>query len=563
MPEDGETFGSPTNRGRSDRAGSGVALRMQPQGCTMAERGKFPTGFPPAAGGEEPMRIMLVDPPFYRFMGYYNRYFPLGLVSIGTVLREAGHDVVVYDADANRHATKADYSRLREHYAAYVAGLNTLDHPLWRELRENLRTYRPQLIGISGFTPKFGAVARIAEIAKEDDPDRPVILGGPHATLRPEEALRNCPHIDVAVIGEGETTALEVVEHFGSQTGPPLAQIPGLAFRANGAVMRTAGRQRAPALDDVPMPARELLLRNAHYSAEDMGLIMTSRGCPFHCGYCAVTAWGRTVAYRSTAKVVAEMRLVRDRYGTRQFAIKDDTFTVNRKRVVEFCERLIAERLRVNWECNTRVNLVDEPLLRRMKRAGCNEIKFGIESGSERVLATIDKGITRDDARRTAALMRKVGILWSGYFMLGLPGETAEDARQTLEFMRELRPNFAAIAVYEPFPQTALFAEGVARGLVEPEMTPGDYSSRIPSDLYVKDPSRRVDGMSPEEFRAIEQLLKVAFNRHNVHVGRLWRRARSRARTYLSEPLTVLEDGKKLMGLVRSGAPAGVVGLTR
>ncbi len=499
------------------------------------------------------MRIMLVDPPFYRFMGYYNRYFPLGLVLLGTVLREAGREVIVYDADCNRKARDVDYSRLPERYGAYIAGLNTASHPAWEELRANLRRFKPDLVGISGFTPKFGAAARVAEICKADNADRPVVIGGPHATLRPEEILQNSPYIDVVVGGEGEATILELAAHFGSQTGKPLEAIAGLAFRANGSVLKTPERKRARDLDAFPFAARELLLGQASYTAEDMGLIMTSRGCPFACAYCAITVWGRNMAYRSVENVVVEMRAVKARYGTRQFAIKDDTFTVNRTRAVEFCERLIAEKLDVNWDCNTRVNLIDEPLLRLMKRAGCNEIKFGIESGSERVLETLDKGITRQDARRMAALVQQVGLLWTGYFMMGIPGETTEDVRQTLEFMYELKPNFAAVAVYEPFPRTAMFAEGVRRGLVAPDMTIEDYYTRIPSDLYVKTPARRVDGMSPEEFREMERFIKAAFHRYNMGVGRLWSRARSRGRTYLRQPQMVLSDLRKLRGLVRAG----------
>lgn len=495
------------------------------------------------------MRIMLIDPPFYRFMGYYNRYFPLGLVFLGTVLREAGHEVVVYDADCNRDSTDVDYSRLPERYPSYVAGLNTPGHAAWDDLRSVLRAWQPELVGLSGFTPKFGAAARVAEISKADDPDRPVIIGGPHATLCPEEILHISPHIDAAVIGEGEATILELCKHFGGHRGKPPDAVAGVAFRANGSIARTPERRRTRTLDEFPLPARELLLGQATYTPEDMGLLMTSRGCPFACAYCAITVWGRRMAYRSVENVVTEMRRVKARYGTRQFAFKDDTFTLNRRRVVELCERLIAERLDVNWDCNTRVNLVDEPLLRLMRRAGCNEIKFGIESGSDRVLGILDKGITRDDARRMARLMRKVGLLWSGYFMMGLPGETAADVRQTLDFMYELQPNFAAIAVYEPFPKTAMFEDGVRRGLVAPEMTLDDYYTRIPSDLYVKDVGRRVDAMTPGEFQETERLAKAAFNRYNVGLGRLVSRARARSRTYLGQPSMIVSDFLKVRGL--------------
>ena len=198
-------------------------------------------------------------------------------------------------------------------------------------------------------------------------------------------------------------------------------------------------------------------MSESRYTSEDMGLIMTSRGCPYGCTYCSTDT--RRVSYRSIDNVLKEIRLVKEKYGTSQFSFKDDSFTVNRKRVEDLCDRLIKEKFNINWECNTRVNLINDDLLLKMKRAGCNSIKVGIESGSERVLKEMNKGITHDQVRNAAKLFRKVGIHWTGYFMMGVPGETVEDVYKTLDFMYEVKPDFASIGVYEPFPGTPMFAE--------------------------------------------------------------------------------------------------------
>ena len=214
-------------------------------------------------------------------------------------------------------------------------------------------------------------------------------------------------------------------------------------------------------------------MNRATYSPEDMGLIMTSRGCPFSCTFCATD--NRQVRYRSIEHVLREIRHVRDTYGTVHFTLKDDSFTVDKKRVAEFCDALTREDLRIGWECNTRVDLVTEEMLRTMKRAGCNSVKVGIESGSERVLERMNKRITLDQIRAAAGLFRKVGIHWTGYFLIGTPGESLEDIYRTLDFMYEIRPDFAAIGVYEPFPETVMFHEGIRRGLVKAEHAYGGF----------------------------------------------------------------------------------------
>lgn len=490
------------------------------------------------------MKILLIDPPFYRLIGFYNRYFPLGLTTVGTVLRDAGHEVRVYDADFNENPTAIDYRRLPERYPAYLASLRDSDHPVWREVRRTVERYRPDMVGISLWTTYAASAFHVAAICKTVNPACAVVVGGPHATVRAEETLRICPAVDYVVRGEGEATSVKLANHL-MGAGPGLETIDGLCFRSAGGIVHSPPREHVKDLDEVPLPDRSLLINGRTYSSEDMGLIMTSRGCPFSCSFCATQT--RRVRCRSIERVVAEIKAVKAAYGTTQFSFKDDSFTVNKGRVAAFCDAFLREGLRIGWECNTRVDLVTEDLLVRMKNAGCNSIKVGIESGSEAVLERMNKRITLDQARRAAALFRKVGIHWTGYFLMGIPGETAVDVSRTLAFMYELRPDFASIGVYEPFPGTPIFDEGIRRGLVKPDMTMADFYGVLPNHYYKVAPHRQVETIDPQAYARLEREMKEQFHKYNKQYERLLSRARSRMKQYVRSPRVLCEDFRKYL----------------
>ncbi len=206
--------------------------------------------------------------------------------------------------------------------------------------------------------------------------------------------------------------------------------------------------------------------------------------------------------------------------------------------------------IKINWDCNTRVDLVDRELLRVMKKAGCNSIKVGIESGSERILMLMDKGITLERIQASAKLFRNVGIHWTAYFMMGIPTETKEDMKKTLNLLYTIKPSFASIGVYEPFPGTKLFDIGVEHGLVNKEMSYEDFFTRIPSDYYVKDVNRRVDTMDHGDFVALEKEVKDAFHTYNKGILRIFERAKARSGVYLNNPKIFCSDIKKFLGWV-------------
>jgi len=319
-------------------------------------------------------------------------------------------------------------------------------------------------------------------------------------------------------------------------------EIPGVSFQEDGKVIPRRLTPFISDLDRYPYPGRELLLNQYKYTSEDMGVIMTSRGCPYKCGFCSHAP---KVRYRNLDNVIAEIRDVRDEYGTRQFAIKDDSFTVNRKRTMEFCRILINERLDINWDCTTRVNLIDDELLDITEEAGCNVIKVGIETGSERIMKEVNKGITLEQAKKAADLLNKHGIFWSAYFMMGLRQETEEDILKTYEFMKEINPFYAGLGVYESFRHTELFDLGVEMGLLYPEVEIDHFFRTRPKDYYFIDPRRRVVEIKPERFEELTDYMTKYFDKHNKAFSKMAKRGWIRKKSYFNDPGLLFGDLRK------------------
>ena len=499
------------------------------------------------------MKILLVDPPFYQFIGFYNRYFPLGLAYLAAALRERGHEVRIYDADANINPDKMNFTALEESYPAYLRSVADDAPPVFDGLKRTLAEFKPDLVGVSAWTTYVASSMKTAEICKKWNAGVPVVMGGPHVSIKGEELLRICPAVDVLVKGEGEQTLPELAALLQTKGFTPgeLEKIKGIAFRTPSNIQSTPDREFAQDLDAIPFPARDLLIHKDTYDSEDMGLLMTPRGCPFACTYCATSIWGRKVRSRSIGNIIEEVKSVLARYGTKQFAFKDDSFTINRARTLAFCEALINEGLKINWECNARVDSLDAELLGKMRKAGCNSIKVGIETGSERIQKLISKNITHEQCRKAAKALRESGIHWTAYFMMGIPSETREEMYETLRFMKELKPDFASLSVYEPFPGTKLYDMGIERGLVAPERNREDYFSISPKYYYVKDIKRRIDTMTEEEFAGIEFEIKREFYRYNMSFPRLARRALSRTGVYINRPSILFSDLKKFLAYAR------------
>lgn len=491
------------------------------------------------------MQILLIDPPFYRLCGFFNRYYPFGLISLATYLRQKGLSrVQVYDADFNEQPHLIDYAYLPQSYPAYLASFDDNGHPVWQEVKQTITEIAPDLIGISLWTTFAASAFHIAKIAKDINPDSVVVMGGPHASAKADEVLRICPDVDYIIRGPGEKSLFELTQLLPDSV-EQIMNIKGLSYRQRGTVVHNPIAKLPRDLDSFRFPDRSLLMHTSSYCPEDMGLVMTSRGCPYGCRFCATS--GKQVSLRSPAHIVNEIRHVQKHYHTHQFTFKDDSFTLTPKRVYAFCQALLEAGLKIYWECNTRVNSIDEALLRLMKKAGCNFIKVGVESGSQPILAHMNKGISLNQVRRAAKLFRRVGLHWTGYFMMGVPDETEADIQKTIEFMHELEPDFACIGVYEPFPGNEMFDEGVKKGLLRPEMELADFFKTNPNDYYKSDPKRQSNVIEPNRFAILEAEVKKLIHHYNRHPKRVFKMGLAKSKAYIKHPRSLRDDFRKFL----------------
>ena len=380
-------------------------------------------------------------------MEFYSRFTPLGLGTLNAVLRRDGFDSRIVNCSA--------WS--------------------WPRAKRFLESERPDLFGVSVFTFNRHEAMRLAALARAANPRCLIVAGGPHATHLPRHLLANYPQIDVVVRGEGEETLLDLARAKArGDLDEKLGVIPGVTCRTPArdslaaGVSDTAERPVILNLDTLPHPSADPATVGVDPTTQ-FEFIITSRGCPAACTFCSSPDfWGRGMRFRSAANMIEEVRLLRDRHGVVYVSVRDDTFTVNKKRVIDFCRGLIDQKIDLLWDCQSRVNAVDEERLAWMRRAGCTHIQYGVESGSPRMLQRLNKGITLDQVRAAAAATRRVGLGLSIYLITGIESETDEDLESTLRLIEEIRPHDGLVSPMTIYPGTALHEEAMARhGLTE------------------------------------------------------------------------------------------------
>ncbi len=358
---------------------------------------------------------------------------PMGLAQIAAVLEGKGYQVTIVDTNALRLKVQDVVSCVVD---ADIAGLTAM-------------------------TPTVSAMLEIARAIKDAKPELPIILGGAHATLLPEETLATASEIDIIVRGEGEETIIELLQAL--ENKQPLSEVRGISYRKDGEVVSNQLRSKNVELDSLPFLAYHLLPwkrykpHPPHGRALPFAVVITSRGCPYQCAYCSKPIFGSKFRAQSPERVVEELTYYQDKLGIKEFAFYDDVFTLDKKRAYAIADMMIQERLSMHWTCETRVNLVDKELLSHMKQAGCYAIAYGIESASREILDALCKDITLEQIEEAVRISREIGLQTVGYFMIGSPGESPETIKQTIQFAKKLKLDFAQFAVTTPFPGTRLY----------------------------------------------------------------------------------------------------------
>ncbi len=404
-------------------------------------------------------KVLLLYPPIINPVSHINIkafdriigcYPPLGLLYIATYLKKfSEYEVEILDC----FAEKINFA----------------------EIKDKIREIQPDIIGISAMTHFLVDVIELAKISKELFPNIKVIVGGPHATIYPVTTVKN-EYIDYAVSGEAEICFKNLIDAIiDNRSEEDIFQIPGVANKLHVKQQKTdedIEQQRNNNLNEIPFPDRNLIDNGKYFSVlfakkGTFTILMTSRGCPFNCIFC--DRLGKNFRPVEAKNVIQEIKACIN-LGIGKFFIHDDTFTVDKERVRQICETIIKDGLEIEWEARSRVDCVDYGLLKIMKEAGLGRISFGVESGNERILANLRKRITLDRVKEVFKWCRELRIRTLADFMIGSPGETGKEINDTLNFIKQIMPNYVQFCITCPYPATPLYRKLLEEGKIKSDV---------------------------------------------------------------------------------------------
>lgn len=395
------------------------------------------------------MRICLINVPnTYELVGndpviikdQQGVYPPLGILYIAAVLKNRGFEVHVIDAQATGD-----------------------DH---EEVAEKVLQMKPDLVGITAMTFTLVDCKLVVQGIRKRLKTK-IVIGGPHTAIYPDECFSpEGLDADYVVVGEGEKTLIRLAEDI------ELGKAKDKIYRQLTFIED---------LDELPFPARELTEMDRYYSVLSADTPTTtafsSRGCPFSCAYCDRPALGKGFRAMSATRVADEMQWCQQN-GIKEIFFYDDTFSVSMKRVMEICAEIKRRNIKIKWDVRTRVNVVNEDLLKNMKEAGCERIHFGVETANPRVVKELQKGTTNLQVEKAFDLCKKYGIKTLAYFMMGNPTETMEDVKETLALSRRVKPDFMQMTILSPFPATQIYLRALQEGVIEGDPW-RDYARQI------------------------------------------------------------------------------------
>ena len=402
------------------------------------------------------MKILLINPPRYHELVGKNpslieehRGFnpPLGLLYLASAIKRfSNHQVDVLDAQARRLS--------------------------YHQLRDYLLGKAVDVVGISAMTFTLIDVYKTVRLVKEILPGAKIVIGGVHVHLYPQETI-DWQGVDFAFCGEAEFPFVKFLEVLDSNG--QWEDVPGLVYKNNNGDMVKNAFDVVNDLDRLPFPRRDIVRIDDYGSLLSRGklstTIVSSRGCPFQCAFCdrplsPITSRFRVRGAGSVVDELSECVAL----GIKDFLFYDDTFTVNRQRVMDICEQIICRKLKIRWDIRTRVDTVDEQMLRMLKQAGCCAIHYGVEAGNDKILKAIKKGFSITKVKETFRLTQKVGIDTLAYFMIGLPRQKRSDIQDTYDLVRDLRPDYVHFTVFSPYPGTELYRLGLERGIIKRDL---------------------------------------------------------------------------------------------
>jgi radical SAM superfamily enzyme YgiQ (UPF0313 family) len=431
------------------------------------------------------MNILLIQPP-PRKIGHEDVVVPpLGIAYIAAFLERQGYAVKITDG----FALQMD----------------------WQDFEREVARAKPDIIGITGMSAVIDNTFRAVGICRKYA--KYIILGGAHVSAYREKVFDQCQGIDFLVYGEGEYTFLELVKKL--ERGEDSLTIRGLISK--GAI--NPPREQLKNLDELPFPSRHLL-PNARYRytlfpGRRVTTMFTSRGCPYECKFCDTSVFGHKYRARSANNVLNEIKEIVEQHGINSIIIYDDLFMSGKDRIENICEGIIEMGLKIEWKCEGRPDKVEGRTLRLMKEAGCSMIAYGVESGNQKALNYLKKKTTIEGIRETFRLTKKLGIKPIGYFILGIPAESYEEAMNTIRFAKEIDPTYAQFSILTPFYGTEIYKEAKEKGWYR------EIDAQNPVDKDLK----RAVMVSPNWSEdKLKKIIKVAHRKFYCRLGYLLRR---------------------------------------
>ncbi len=396
------------------------------------------------------MKILLCIPNNPRNMRIKSMSFgispPLGAGYLASCIQNKGHTVKILDNS-----------------------INNLDE---QQFELYLRDFKPDIVGFTTYTFSINVCFKMAAQIKTINPDIKIVFGGPHATYLSKEVMRD-ENVDFIVKGEAEESIVKLLDAFSNKEG--YADIKGIVYKDDfGQIIDNGNYPLIKNLDDIPLPAYNLLEMHKYYpsvnrkfSNGNFASIITSRGCPYKCTFCSHEMFGSKVRLRSPKNVVREIGILNKEYNVKEFIFLDDTFTTVQSRVFEICDLIVEKNLGIVWSCNTRADHASKELYLALNKAGCKALHIGVESGSQEALDLMKKNITLDQIQNAISLGKKyVGCVTCG-FILGMPGDTIENANHTINYAISLNPDYATFTIATPIPGSELFKNAVKKGLID------------------------------------------------------------------------------------------------
>jgi len=457
------------------------------------------------------MKIALVYPQ----IGNRSARYPSGTLLLGTILKQEGHTVRLFDMNFEKG---------------------------WGNYRNFLKSFKPELVGITALTPFIKDVKTACNIVHQET-NAYIVVGGSHTSAIPPQELETIP-AKYFIIGEGEKTLIEFLIND--------KQTDGIAYRGLQEIHSTPRREFIEDLDTIPIPDFSLLPHDKYFTAwqpypfiQPVGHIQTARGCPHACSFC-FHPFGKKVRQRSVDHVIQEIEMLKDQIGIKSLLFDDDTFTLDHRWVEELCEYMKGEK--ILWGCDSRVDTIDREIAQKMYDSGCRYMAFGVESGSQKILDILNKGITVEQIREAFKICNDIGYVTQAYLIISNPQETHETLKATEDLIKEIKPTNINLSTFTPYIGSELYDECLENGSIPPEGL--DYSK-----IGLHSLENNFTDIPDDEFRGIvEELARHIDEKTSIRNPKIFlKKALARREYILKHPWEALSIGFKTIKKMGNG----------